>query len=113
MTGPERNIERNIVRLEKGVKTEPIAVFLGTKLMDLKPGYARMTMQLRPEYQNFNGYVFGGIIMAIADQAFGFGSNTLVQPSIATQFNINFIVKLERKGNVSLMFLHLKHKHYR
>ena len=61
------------------------------KLVELTPGYAKITMQLKPEHQNFNGYVFGGIIVAIADQAFAYGSNSVAHPSVATQFNINFI----------------------
>jgi acyl-CoA thioesterase len=48
-------------------------------------------MKLTPELLNFNGMVFGGIIMAIADQAFAYGTNSLVTPSIATQFNIHLI----------------------
>ena len=48
-------------------------------------------MKLSPEYQNFNGLVFGGIIMAVADQAFAYASNSLAYPSIASQFNIHFI----------------------
>jgi acyl-CoA thioesterase len=48
-------------------------------------------MKLRPEYMNFNGMVFGGIVMAITDQAFAYATNSLVSPSIATQFNIHLI----------------------
>jgi acyl-CoA thioesterase len=35
--------------------------------------------------------VFGGIVMALADQAFAYATNSLVSPSIATQFNIHLI----------------------
>jgi acyl-CoA thioesterase len=70
---------------------EPIAAFLGMKLVELSPGYARVSMKLRPEHLNFNGMVFGGIVMAIADQAFAYGTNSMVTPSIATQFNIHLI----------------------
>ena len=41
--------------------------------------------------RNFNGYVFGGVIMSIADQAFAYASNSLAFPSVATQFNIHFV----------------------
>jgi acyl-CoA thioesterase len=70
---------------------EPIAAFLGMKLVELTPGHARVAMKLKPEHLNFNGMIFGGIIMAIADQAFAYGTNSLVTPSIATQFNIHLI----------------------
>ncbi len=70
---------------------EPIAAFLGSHVVELTPGYARISMKLRPEHLNFNGYIFGGIIMSLADQAFGYASNSLALPSVATQFNIHFI----------------------
>ena len=70
---------------------EPIASFLKMKLMELSPGYAKVVMKLAPEHQNFNGMIFGGIVMSVADQAFAYGTNSLVSPSIATQFNIHLI----------------------
>jgi len=48
-------------------------------------------MKITPEYQNFNGLVFGGIAMAVADQAFAYAVNSVNRPSIASQFNIHFI----------------------
>ena len=81
----------NVAELIAGEKTEPIASFLKMRLVELSPGYAKVAIKLAPEYQNFNGLIFGGIIMAVADQAFAYGSNSLVRPSIASQFNIHFI----------------------
>ncbi len=83
--------EQIIKQLREAAAIEPVAAFLGTKLVELAPGYARVTLQLKPEHLNFNGYVFGGIIGALADQAFAYGSNSTAFPSVATQFNTNFI----------------------
>jgi len=76
--------------LELG-KDEPIAKFLGMRLLELSPGYARVSMQMKPEYINFNGMVFGGIISAVADQAFAYATNSVINPNVASQFNIHFI----------------------
>ena len=84
-------IKKTIAKLKTSARTEPIARFLGMKLVKLTPGYAKVTMKVLPEYINFNGLVFGGIIAAIADQAFAYGSNSLFLPSYATQFNIHFV----------------------
>lgn len=70
---------------------EPIASFLKMRLVELSPGYARVVMKLTPDHVTFNGMVFGGIVMSIADQAFAYATNSLVSPSIATQFNIHLI----------------------
>jgi acyl-CoA thioesterase len=91
MSAGEEELAGNVAKLKAGEAGEPIASFLKMKLVGLSPGHARVTMKLTPEHLNFNGMVFGGIIMAIADQAFAYGTNSLVTPSIATQFNIHLI----------------------
>ncbi len=80
-----------ITELNLRSKVEPIAEFLDMNLVELSPGYAKVTMHVKPEYQNFNNLSFGGIIMAVADQAFAYASNSTSFPSIASQFNIHFI----------------------
>jgi len=91
MPKDEKKVAETIATLKAAAKKEPIAKFLGMKLMELTPGYAKVTMKLKPEYQNFNGYVFGGIVAAIADQTFAYGSNSLSYPSIAVEFHINLV----------------------
>jgi acyl-CoA thioesterase len=88
MDQPARDL---VAKLKAGVTAEPIANFLDIRLLELTPGFSRVAMKLRPEHLNFNGMVFGGIIMSIADQAFAYGTNSLVSPSIATQFNIHLL----------------------
>jgi acyl-CoA thioesterase len=58
----------NVELLKAKEKEEPIAAALKMKLVELEPGYAKITMKLAPEHLNFNGMVFGGVVMAIADQ---------------------------------------------
>jgi len=81
----------NVAGLRARAADEPIARLLGMKLVELSPGYARVALKLGPQHVNFNGLVFGGIIAAVADQAFAYATNSLVRPSIASQFNIHFI----------------------
>jgi acyl-CoA thioesterase len=86
------NNETNLVaKLKENETKEPIASFLDMKLIELTPGYAKVAMKVKPEHLNFNGMVFGGIVMALADQSFAYATNSLVTPSIATQFNIHLI----------------------
>lgn len=81
----------NVELLKSKEKTEPIASFLDMKLAELTPGCAKITMAVKQEHLNFNGLIFGGIIMSLADQAFAYGMNSLVMPSIATHFTIQLI----------------------
>ena len=89
--GQESEASDKIAELRARGEKEPIASFLRMQLLELSPGYSKVAMKLTPDYQNFNSLVFGGIIMAVADQAFAYASNSLAFPSIASQFNIHFI----------------------
>jgi len=85
----------NLLQLRAQAEAEPIASFLKMRLLELSPGYAKIAMKLTPEYLNFNELIFGGIIMAVADQAFAYASNSATPRSIASQFNIHFIAGAE------------------
>jgi len=91
MQRKEKMTSDNVAELRARGEKEPIGAFLKMSLVELRPGYARVAMKVAPEYRNFNGLVFGGMIMAVADQAFAYASNSLARPSIASQFNIHFI----------------------
>ena len=91
MLSSDKESSETVARLGFLEKTEPVASFFDMKLVEFSPGFARVTMKLKPEYQNFNGFVMGGIVMTIADQAFAYASNSLSYPSVASQVNIHFI----------------------
>jgi acyl-CoA thioesterase len=91
MSAAEKDKPDNVAELKAKEAGEPIASFLNMKLAELTPGYSKVTMKLTADHMNFNGLVFGGIVMSIADQAFAYATNSLVSPSIATQFNIHLI----------------------
>jgi acyl-CoA thioesterase len=77
------------------IEGEPIASFFNFKILELTPGFAKVSMKVKDDYVNFNGVVFGSIVMAIADYAFSLASNSLVMPSLATQFNIHLLAAAE------------------
>ena len=81
----------NVAELRAKAETEPIAAFLDMRLIELSEGYARVAMKLRPEYTNFIGLVFGGIVMCVADEAFAYATNSVITPNVASQFNIHLI----------------------
>lgn len=91
MPEQENKASDALTKLRAEAKEEPIASFLKMQLLELSPGYAKVTIKLTPEHENFNGFVFGGIVMAVADQAFAYAVNSMSRPNIASQFNIHFI----------------------
>jgi len=91
MSRQESSASENVAALRAKAEAEPIASFLNMRLVELSEGYARVAMKLKPEYGNFNGMVFGGIIMSLADQAFAYATNSVITPNVASQFNIHFV----------------------
>ena len=91
VSGQEGGTSSNLAKLRAKAGDEPIASFLDMRLLELSEGYARVAMKLKHEYGNFNGMVFGGIIMSLADQAFAYATNSVITPNVASQFNIHFI----------------------
>lgn len=70
---------------------DPYAGFLGMKVEKVEEGYARVSLELKEEFLNFLGYVHGGLIFSLADQAFAIASNSREKVSVALQMNINFL----------------------
>jgi acyl-CoA thioesterase len=97
---PGTNSAENVVMLKTKAGQEPIAKFLDIKLVELREGYSRVSAKLKPEYLNFNGLVFGGIVMAVADQAFAYGTNSVITPNVASQFNIHFVAGADVKDEL-------------
>jgi acyl-CoA thioesterase len=91
MSSEEVNISANITDLKKKAQNEPVASFLDMRLVNLSDGYAKVVLKLNHNHINFNGLIFGGIIMALADEAFAFATNSIITPNVASQFNIHFI----------------------
>jgi len=90
----------NVAELKAKAGKEPIASFLDMKLVELSKGYARVSAKLKPEYLNFNNLVFGGIVMAVADQAFAYSTNSVIIPNVASQFNIHFLASADVKDEL-------------
>ncbi len=91
MSGQGNEASDALAELRAKAEGEPITSFLKMRLLELSPGYAKVAMKVKPEHQNFNGLTFGGMVMAVADQAFAYTVNSVDLPSIASQFNIHFI----------------------
>lgn len=60
------------------------------KLLDLSRGYAKVTMEIGPEHHNWGKIPHGGLIVSLADQAFGCAVNSM-GAYVAVQFSINFL----------------------
>lgn len=65
--------------------------WLGISVIEVREGYSRIKMSVRPEMINGFGIVHGGIAFSFADSAFAFACNNRNNLSVALDTSINFI----------------------
>ena len=65
--------------------------WLGIEIVEIKEGYGKIKMAVRPEMVNGLGIVHGGIAFSLADSCFAFACNNRNVLSVALDTSINFI----------------------
>ncbi len=73
------------------VEKDLFARHLGIKVDKIEPGYAKARVKVRREFQNFSGYVHGGLIFSLADQAFAAASNSFGSLALAVHMGISYL----------------------
>lgn len=87
--------ESGVDRLGK----DALAKHLGIKLLEMRPGYAMATMEVRPELLNGVGVTHGGAIFSLADIVFAAASNAHGPVALALNVSIHFL-KATRAGTI-------------
>ncbi len=73
------------------VENDLFSQWLGISVLEIKEGYSKIKMVIRPEMINGLGTVHGGVAFAFADSAFAFACNNRNILSVALDTSINFI----------------------
>ena len=77
---------------ERGLN--PYLDYFDIKLEDVSEGYARFRMPFRPEYLQVGGYLQGGLIVALADEAIAHAVMTVLEPAFGittVELKCNFL----------------------
>ncbi len=64
---------------------------LGLKLLEIRPGYARMSMVVEDWMLQGHDVCHGGLMFALADTAMAYASNSHNQTHLALNANIDFL----------------------
>jgi acyl-CoA thioesterase len=64
---------------------------LGFELLDVRAGYARMRMTVRPDFLNGHRICHGGLIFTLADSTFAFACNSYNVNTVAAGCSIEFL----------------------
>jgi len=73
------------------MRADPFCHFLGINLLEVRPGYARLSLEIKPTMLNFHGVAHGGVIFALADAAFAAASNSHGRAAVALNVSITYL----------------------
>ena len=77
--------------VDKMMQDDRFSNWLGIELIEIKEGYSKIKMEVRPEMVNGFGIAHGGIAFSLGDSAFAFACNNRNNLSVALDTSINFI----------------------
>ena len=92
-------MQDNLESLKHHFENDRFAAASGMRLVELRPGFARTSLQVEERHLNSIGTVHGGAIFTLADFAFGTAvmAGGKVAPAIST--NLSFL-KATRSGTL-------------
>ncbi len=83
----------DILSLGKAIlAAQPFSVLLGAQLDAFAPGQAEISVSVRPDLLQQFGFVHGGVISYVADNALTFAGGSVLGPRILTaEYKINYL----------------------
>ena len=74
---------------------------LGMQVKEVRSGYARLTLIVRPDMLNGHAICHGGVIFSLADSAFAFACNSRNQNTVASGCSIDFLAPAKAGDELS------------
>ncbi|HET7671751.1 MAG TPA: hydroxyphenylacetyl-CoA thioesterase PaaI [Burkholderiales bacterium] len=72
-------------------KEDRASHWLGMKRLEVRPGYARMSMRVKEHMVNGQKVCHGGLIFSLADSSFGYACNSHGQHALAASCSIDVL----------------------
>jgi len=72
-------------------RTDLFREILGIQVLEVKDGYAKLSLKITKNHTNSLGAAHGGAIFALGDCAFAEASNSGENVAVAVQVSINFL----------------------
>ncbi len=70
---------------------QPFSVLLGTELWAFEPGKAELTLTVRDELKQQHGFVHGGVVSYLADNALTYAGGSVLGDSVTSEYKINYL----------------------
>jgi acyl-CoA thioesterase len=90
-------------RIQQAAASVPFARLLGIELVDIRPGSAELSFEIREDLMQNNGVVHGGAIASLIDTAMAFAIISVLSPKekvTTVDLTVNYLRPLI-KGKVS------------
>jgi acyl-CoA thioesterase len=98
--------------LDKMYQNDAYSQWLGIEIFDIRRGYAKIAMTVRPEMCNGFKIAHGGISYSLADTALAFASNTYKGVSVSIETQISHLAPINSGDQIIAIAeeIHRTHK---
>lgn len=83
--------EISIDQARQILNAQPFSRLLGTELNRFEPGQAELELPLTERLGQQHGYVHGGVISYLADNALTFAGGSVLGDSLTAEYKINYL----------------------
>jgi acyl-CoA thioesterase len=82
---------------------DPASQKLGIEITEIRPGFIRATMPVRPDMVNGHDICHGGYVFTLADSAFAFCCNSFNTVTVAASATIDFLAPTYKGDTLTAM----------
>jgi uncharacterized protein (TIGR00369 family) len=88
----------DLERYRAVLASQPFSVLIGAKLEVIESGRAQLSLPIKPDLLQQHGFVHGGVISYLADNALTFAGGSILGDSLTAEFKINYIRPAKGSG---------------
>ncbi len=83
--------DRHVQYAKDIVARDPMAVFLGIRLEEVRRAYSRLSVVIKPEYLNAHDRAHGMILSSLIDQTAAVAANSMEYDVLLVELKINYL----------------------
>lgn len=80
-----------LIRGQQVLSQQPFSALLGARLDAFSPGLAELSVPVAPGLLQQHGFVHGGVLSYLADNALTFAGGSVLGDSVTSEFKINYL----------------------
>ncbi|MFO1243822.1 MAG: PaaI family thioesterase [Ramlibacter sp.] len=73
------------------LQSQPFSQLLGAQMDVFEPGHAQLSLPVAPQLLQQNGFVHGGVLAYLADNALTYAGGSVLAPVLTSEFKINYL----------------------